>query len=275
MALREYPTNRPSSAPATGRYFYEYLMRNIRIPASANHKIWYAGEEAKLKALDKYSFRGDIPIGRSLELKTLEGMPIKGFVDNSSVDWTFNGKENYVLVSDLTEKSRQELQIPPGAKDKDKVFNSNFKPYEMLGDYTKFSNELAALSIPKSISSYLSGIKMKVNYSEKDVLQFLTSSLDDLSGPEMTYLMHGNHLAWIALNYIRENGNVKGDLLLEFYGQNPVDFYSKDLGTILPGIFYAAANLGKDPLEMYKKLDIEVWGAKETAEYIRQFMNLL
>jgi len=45
---RKYPTKTVSSAPATGRVFYEFLMKNIKIPASANHEIWYAGEKVKL-----------------------------------------------------------------------------------------------------------------------------------------------------------------------------------------------------------------------------------
>ena len=273
MGLREYPTDKPSSTLATGKCFYEFLMRNLKTPASASHNIWYAGEEAKLSQPDKYAFRGDIPFQRTLELKTLRGLPIPGSENEPFIPWKFNGSENFVLVSDLTDKSRQELGIPENAREKDKVFNSNFKKYENLPEYTRFSNELAALSVPKSISSYFAGLKGKVNYSEKDVLDFLVSSMDDLSSPEMTHLLHGNHLAWAALAYMREKGNVEGDIMTEFYGQNPADFYAKDLGTILPGIFFASANLGKDPLELHKKLDTEVWGAKEAAEYMRKFMK--
>ena len=128
------------------------------------------------------------------------------------------------------------------------------------------------MSVPKSVSSYLAGVKGKVNYSERDVLNLLTTSFDDLSSPEMMHLLHGNHLAWAALAYIREKGNVAGDLLAEFHGQNPTDFYAKDLGTVLPAMFFALASLGQDPLDFHKKLDIEVWGAKEIAQYMREYM---
>ena len=152
------------------------------------------------------------------------------------------------------------------------MYNINFKPYEDLQHLTKVSNELAALSVPKSISSYLAGVKSNVNYSERDVLNLLTVSFENLNSPEMMHILHGNHLAWAALSYIRENGNVEGDILAEFHGQNPSDFYTKDLGTILPAMFFALASLGKNPITFYKKLDVEIYGAKDSAEYMTKYM---
>ena len=263
--MREYPVKMASSTPATGRLFYEFLMKNISVPASANHTMWYANAEAQLKKPDQFAFRRDIPKGKTLELITLAG-------DHVESPYTFTGEELYVLVSDLSDEARKELIIPKNVRDKDKIFNSNFRPWEQLPQLTKASNELAALSVPKSVSSYLAGVKGKVNYSERDVLNLLTTSFDDLSSPEMMHLLHGNHLAWAALAYIREKGNVAGDLLAEFHGQNPTDFYAKDLGTVLPAMFFALASLGQDPLDFHKKLDIEVWGAKEIAQYMREYM---
>ncbi len=263
--VRDYPVKSVSSAPATGRVFYEFLMRNIAIPAAANHNIWHAGATAQLNQPDKFAFRGDVPRGITLELVALAGNPVGS-------PYTFTGDESYVLVSDLSDRVREQLGIPANARDKDKVFNSNFKPYDQLPQLTKVSNELAALSVPKSISSYLAGVKAKVNYSEKDVLNLLTASFDDLSGPELMHFLHGNHLAWVALSYVREKGNVAGDILAEFHGQNPTDFYTKDLGTVLPAMFFALASLGQDPLVFHKKLGVEVWGAKEAAEYMRQHL---
>jgi hypothetical protein len=263
--VRNYPVKNVNSAPATGRVFYEFLMRNIAIPAAANHNIWYAGAKAQLDKTDQFAFRGDIPKGKTLELVALAGKGVES-------PYTFTGEEPYVLVSDLSHSAREELGIPANARDKDKVFNSNFKPHEQLPKLTKISNELAALSVPKSISNYLAGVKGKVNYSERDVLDLLTASFDDLSGPEIMHFLHGNHLAWAALAYIREEGNVAGDLLTEFHGQNPTDFYAKDLGTVLPAMFFALASLGKNPLDFHKKLDLEVWGAKEAAKYMQQYM---
>ncbi len=264
--MRTYPVKDVSSAPSTGRLFYEYLMRNIATPAAANHSIWYSGAEAQLRSPDQFAFRGDIPKGTSLELLSLGGNPVES-------PYTFTGDESYVLVSDLSTYAKNQLQIPGNARGKDKVFNANYKPYDRLPPMTKVSNELASLSVPKSISSYLGGVKAKVNYSERDVLNLLAASFEDISGPEMMHFLHGNHLAWATLAYIREKGNVEGDVLAEFHGQNPTEFYTKDLGTILPTMFFALASLGQDPVAFHDKLDVEVWGAKDAALYIRQQMK--
>ncbi len=173
--LREYPIKKPISAHGTGRLFYEFLMKNLTIPASANHNIWYLGAQAQLEKPDLYTFRGDIPKGQTLDLIALAGKPIQ-------TPYTFSGNESYVLVSDLSDEAKASLRINPSARGKDKVFNGNFKPYEDLPDLTKISNELAGLSVAKSISSYLAGNNAKVNYSERDVLQLLTAAFDDLAG---------------------------------------------------------------------------------------------
>ncbi|HLC53715.1 MAG TPA: hypothetical protein VJK03_04170 [Candidatus Nanoarchaeia archaeon] len=266
--IRNYPVKKPSSAPATGRLLYDHLMRNLKIPAAANHTIWYAGESQKREEPTKYAFRGDIPQGKTLELKALAGDPFE-----KSALYTFKGTELYVLVSDLTASAHKDLNIPKNARDKDKVFNANFKPYEKLSEITRYSNELAALSLPKSISSYLAGVRGNVNYSESDVLNFLNTSIENLSSPEMMHILHGNHLAWAALSYMREQGNVEGDLLAEFHGQNPADFYVKDLGTVLPSMYYAVANLGQNPVDFHVKLDIEIWGARSAADYMTQYLS--
>ncbi|MBS3174472.1 hypothetical protein J4440_01180 [Candidatus Woesearchaeota archaeon] len=265
--VRNYPVRKVSSAPSTGRLFYEFLMKNIKIPASATHNIWCAGMNDQLKSPNDSPFRGIIPTGQTLELISLFGRPFE-----NATNYRFTGEESFVLVSDLSEKSREQLGIPAKSRDKDKVYNINFKPYEDLQHLTKVSNELAALSVPKSISSYLAGVKSNVNYSERDVLNLLTVSFENLNSPEMMHILHGNHLAWAALSYIRENGNVEGDILAEFHGQNPSDFYTKDLGTILPAMFFALASLGKNPITFYKKLDVEIYGAKDSAEYMTKYM---
>lgn len=259
---------------ATGRMLYEHMMANIAIPAAANHEIWYAGEQEKLGKPESYAFRGNIPEGRTLELITLTGKPIPGrdLESTSPHHYTFQGSEESVLVSDLSDSAKAELGIPSAAQGKDKVFNRNFRPYDKLDEHTKISNELAALSVPKSISSWFGGRQGKVNYSEKDVLSFLEACLDDLSGPEMSYILHANHMAWCALAYIRSKGNVAGDIGREFYGQQPADFYVKDLGTVLPAMFFSAALLGQDPVKLHDKLDTEIWGVKKAAHYMRRFM---
>jgi hypothetical protein len=263
--VRKYPVKKVSSAPATGRVFYKFLMKNIGVPAAANHNIWYSGCKEQLSRPDEFAFRGDIPEGKTLDLVALGGNPCDS-------PYTFSGEEAYVLVSDLSDCARKEMGIPDNARDKDKVFNSNYKDYGDLPQLTRVSNELAVLSVPKSISSYLAGVNAKVNYSERDVLDLLGASFNDLSGPEMMHFLHGNHLAWAALAFMREEGNVSGDLLAEFHGQNPTDFYTKDLGTVLPAMFFALASLGQDPVEYHNKLDVEIWGAKDAAKYMRRYL---
>lgn len=265
--LREYPIKKPTSAPSSGSLLYQFLMNNIKVAASANHNIWYGGEESKLPYPDKYPFRGDIPAGKTLELVALMGK--KG---NSEVfNYTLTGKEDYVLVSDLSSDERKKLGIPENARGKDKVFNANFKPFEQINPLTRMSNELSAMAVPVSFSNYF-GSKGNILYSEKDVLSFLSSAVSDLNSPQMISVLHTNNSAWKALNHVRTNGIVSGDAMAEFYTQQPSDFYMKDVGTVLPMMFYAFANLGVDPVEQCDKIDIEIWGAKDAAVYMRKYL---
>lgn len=273
--MRDYPVPRPSSVPGTGSLFYQHLMENLVVPASANHSLWYTGEAVKVTQPGKYAFRGKLPVGETIELHTLGGKTIpeseRAKTTESGVLYTFDGSEGPVLVLDLAPSTRRKLDIPLDARDKDKVYNPNFVPYEQLDMYTKVSNELAALALPKSISSYFGGTG-KVNYSELDVLRFLNACFEDLSSPQMMHVLHGNHMAWATLAYVRAEGNIAGDISAEFHRAQPPDFYAKDLGTVLPAMFYALALLGENPVEHYAKLGIEVWGAREAAEHMRQHM---
>lgn len=276
--LRTYPTALPSTAPGTGRFFYEFLMRNIGIPAASTHTIWYEGEKAKLAAPDTFAFRGAFPdVGSPLELITLAGKPLPtdrevcapGVAGRYLVD----GTEQFVLVADLATAERERLGIPTSARDKDKVFNVNFKTYAALSDETRMANELPALSLPKSISSFIAGVEQKAYYSEEDVVKFLERCFTDLSSQEMMHVLHGNHAAWAASAYLRSRGHVEGDLLAEFHGQQPTDFYVKDIGTVLPAMFFALASLGQDPVQYHDLLDIEIWGARDAATYMQQFRS--
>lgn len=267
MSLRQYPVKKPSSAPATGRLLYNHLMENLKIPARANHSIWYEGEKRKLDKPSEYAFRGKAQKGKKVELKSLNGNPLP-----EPTMKELDGSET-VLVKDLTDSAREELGIPENARDKDKVYNPNFVPYEELGKETKLSNELPVLAFIKGVSSWYSGLQGKTNYSELDVLRFIRACLEDLSSPEMMHVLHGNHMAWAVLSYVREDGNVSGDVSAEFHSQNPVDFYTKDLGTTLPGIYFALSQLGQDPVEFDAMLDIEVWGSKDAAAYMRRYSH--
>ena len=159
---RKYPVKSPTSVPSTGRLLYLHLMNNISVPASANHNIWYKGMENQLQHPDKYPFRGGIPVGKEIELKTLSGKDISSEVSIERIDegqiYKFDGSEGPVFVSDLSENASKELNIPENADPGDKVYNPNFKDYDDLDPYTKASNELAVLSFAKSVSSYYGGL---------------------------------------------------------------------------------------------------------------------
>jgi len=274
--IRNYPIEKPVSAPSTGSLLYEYLLRNIPISARASHNIWFEGEKAKLGHPEKYSFRGVIPINRTLELLTLAEEKIieSDFAkrtEKGTFIYTLNGKEKAVLVCDLSDNTRKELGIPENARPRDKVFNPNFVEYDKLNEFTKYSNELVSLSVPKSISNHF-GSAGNLTYSEVDVLKFLTNCIEDLNSKEMMQVLHGAHLAWAALDYIRGKGTVGGDIMTEFHAHQPTDFYMKDVGTVLPCMFFALASLGQDPVVYHNKLDTEIWGAKDVAVYMQQFM---
>ncbi len=86
------------------------------------------------------------------------------------------------------------------------------------------------------------------------------------------HVFHGSHLAWCTLKLVRENGAISGDLITEFYSQNPTDFYIKDLGSVLPGLFFALASLGRNPLEYQERLDIDVYDSDKVANHVMEHM---
>jgi hypothetical protein len=63
------------------------------------------------------------------------------------------------------------------------------------------------------------------------------------------------------------------DIRKQFYGQNSMDFYIKDIGTILPGMLFCASSLGIDPVEAIKYLDYDIWGIDKVANSLRKYMN--
>ena len=45
----------------------------------------------------------------------------------------------------------------------------------------------------------------------------------------------------------------------------------KDIGTVLPAMFFALASLGQDPVQYHDLIDLEIWGARDAAVYMQQF----
>jgi hypothetical protein len=261
-----YPLVKPSAELSTGIEVYRHLMHNLKIPASQNHMLWYNAVKKKLETPDQSPFRGDIPTGTSLEILTLGGKPING-------QYKFTGAEEYVLVSDLADSAKQFLKLPENSRPQDKVFNSNFKEYDELSEYTKRSNELAAMSVAKSIPSYLMGTMKKSRFSERDVVELIFEILENPSGKEAEFFMAMNNSNWSALAYIRNQGVVNGDILANFHEQNDYDFFNKDYGTIFPTLLYTHAILGQDPMVSYGRLNASVYDAQKIAASMRSFMH--
>jgi len=281
MNLRSYPVTKPSTFLSTGKEFYHHLMVNRKVAAEANHIIWYNGAQQQLQEKQKFAFRGALPVGQKLDLVSIGGQLndldlLKRIQHSGSpyFEYEVTGEEDYLCVADLSDATKIQLNIPDGVKPTDKVFNRNFVNYEELPTTTKYSNELASMALPKAFSSWYAGNIGKTNYSEVDVLNYVKTCFENLSGPEMLHLLQTNNALWTALAYVRSKGSVESDVMVEFHGQNPADFYYKDMGTVVPMLFYGLALLGEDPVKYAEQLDkdIYIWGASDAAKYMTQFM---
>ena len=257
-----YPINQASSIPGSGSAVYLHLLNNINLPARLPHELWYNGQAAKLD--DEHDpFKGFPPKGRTLKM-SYGGSVVQ--------DYTFTGEEkNPIFVKDLSPEAMLELGLPKDANPADKVFNPNFCAYEDLPDNARISNETASMSLAKSISSFLC-TKMGITYTEKDIVEMLLVSIDHADSQEMRHILHGNHVSWCAARFI-ETGVMEEDIKRQFYGQNDIDFYVKDIGTIMPSMLFTLAILGVDPVEMIKKLDYDLWGIDEVAEKLQGYMK--
>jgi hypothetical protein len=255
-----YPVQNASSIPNSGNALYFYLLENISIPARMSHELWYTGCEV-LKNDPTNPFQGFFPVGETLEIS---------YGGSDMMEYTFTGEEqNPVFVKDLSAESKMKLGISATAKESVKVFNPYFVSYDDLSDRIKKDNELPALSLAKSIASFLS--RCDIMFTEKDVIEMLIIAMEDANSPHMRHILHGNHMAWCASRFLL-TGVMESDLKKNFYGQNDIDFYVKDIGTIMPSILYTFAVLGVNPMDMIKKLDYDLWGIKEVAEGMQKFM---
>ncbi len=257
-----YPTKQACSVPGSGSAIYLHLLDNIAMPSRLPHQLWFESQKQKLE--DQHDpFKGFFPVGETFEL-SYGGGPMESY--------TFTGKEkNAVLVKDLSDQSLMELGIRD-ANPKEKVFNPNYVTYDNLPENARISNETATMSLAKSISAFLCNGR-DIMYTEQDVVDMLTVAIKKCDSQEMRYILHGNHVAWCAARFI-DTGTMEEDIKRQFYGQNDVDFYVKDIGTIMPGMLYTLAILGVDPLEMIKGLDYEIWDIEKVAEELRGKMKI-
>jgi hypothetical protein len=256
-----YPLESPSSILGSGNAFYQYLLDNISIPAKLTHTIWFNGMN-KLKEDPSHPFQGFFPIGKTLRIS---------YGNNEMESYTFTGAEkNPIFVKDLSPDAVEELGISLDADPNAKVFNPFFRPYEELPDKTRKDNELPTLSLAKTIGHFL-GAK-DILFTEKDVVDMLTVAVIRCSSEEMRILLHGNHTAWCAARFM-DTGIMEADIRKQFFGQNTIEFYIKDIGTIMPGILYSLAVLGTDPVEAIQNLDYDLYGIEGAAVALRSYMK--
>jgi hypothetical protein len=257
-----YPLEKATSIPNSGNALYLFLIENISIPARMSHDVWYNGCQ-KLIENDDEAFQGFFPVGKTFKL-SYAGSPMRNY--------TFTGEEkNPVFVRDLSPEAKLELGISGKAKDSDKVFNPFFILYDNLPESTKKSNELPALSLAKSISAFLS--VDNILFTEKNVVDMLMIAIRDANSNAMRTILHGNHVAWCAARFMAF-GTMEEDIKKNFYGQNDINFYVKDIGTVMPAILYTLALLGADPVEVIKELDYDLYGIEAAAISMQKFLYI-
>jgi len=255
-----YPLEKASSIPGSGYALYLHLMNNTHISAKLSHDIWYNGCE-KLRQDATHPFQGFFPVRATLKL-SYAGSPMQ--------DYTFTGKEkNPVYVGELSQEAKDMLGISPQAADTDKVYNPSFIPYENLSEKTKKDNELPALSLAKSISSYLSADDAL--FTESSTVTMLLAAIGNANSREMRHILHGNHVAWCASRFI-QSSIMEEDIKKNFYGQNDIEFFIKDIGTVIPPMLYCLAILGVNPSLAIENLDYDLYGVKVAAKEMSRYM---
>jgi hypothetical protein len=260
--MSHYPTRQACSIPGSGSAFYLYLLKNIAVPSRLPHDLWFKGQ-TKLLEDREHPFQGYYPIGKTYKI---------AYGTKPMGDYTFTGDEkNAVYVRDLSPEAILQLGIQKDAEPVEKVWNPNYVTFDNLPEKVRISNETATMSLAKSISSYL-GAK-DILYTEKDVITMLVAAIKNASSQEMRTILHGNHVAWCATRYL-DTGIMEEDIKREFYGQNNMEFYIRDIGTIMPAILFSFAILGKSPVEMIGFLDYDLWGIEEVAKELENHMKV-
>lgn len=256
-----YPIDKATNIPGSGNAFYLYLMDNVNVPAKMAHTLWYNGM-MKLKEDPTNPFQGFYPVGKTLKV---------AYDTNAYENYTFTGEEkNPIFVKDLAPETIKALGISEDANPNTKVFNPYFRPYEDLPAKKKKDNELPTLSMAKTVGHFLAS--KNILFTEKDIVDMLMTAVYHCDSKEMMFLLHGNHVSWCAARFM-ESGVMEADIKKQFFGQNEIEFYIKDIGTIMPSILFALAALGVDPVGVIPHIQYDLYGIKETAEDLRKIMN--
>jgi len=96
-------------------------------------------------------------------------------------------------------------------------------------------------------------------------------AMRDANSNAMRTILHGNHVAWCAARFM-QYGTMEEDIKKNFYGQNDISFYVKDIGTVMSPLLYILAILGVNPVEAIKELDYDLWGIEKAAEEMQRYM---
>lgn len=255
-----YPIIEASSLPGSGSAVYLHLLENIDIPARLTHKLWYDGC-TELKDNPEHPFQGYYPIGETMMI-SYGGSPM--------ADHTFSEDDrNPVFVEDLSIDVKKKLRIASSAARDAKVFNPYYRLYDDLPRNYQKDNELPALSLAKSIASFLNKDPL---FTEINVVDMLISAIMDANSDPMIHILHGNHVAWCASRFLQLDTMDK-QVKKNFYSQNDIEFFLKDIGTIMPSMLYVLAILGSSPKKAITHLNYDLWGIKEAAEEIEKHMK--
>lgn len=255
-----YPIRTASTLPGSGSAIYLHLLENIDIPARLTHKLWYNGC-TKLKDNPKHPFQGYYPIGETMAI-SYGGSPI--------ADHTFSEDDrNPVFVEDLSMDVKNKLGILPTAARDAKVYNPYYRLYDDLPRNYQKDNELPALSLAKSIASFLNKDPL---FTEVDVVDMLTSAIMDANSDSMIHILHGNHVSWCASRFLQLD-TMDNQIKKNFYSQNDLEFFLKDIGTIMPSILYVLALLGSSPKKAITHLSYDLWGINKAAEEMENCMK--
>lgn len=257
-----YPIAKASSLPGSGSAVYLHLLDNVSVPARLGHKIWYGGCTV-MKDNPDHPFQGYYPIGETMVI-SYGGSPMQ--------EHTFSKDDkNPVFVKDLSTEVKEKLGIAQTASGDAKVFNPYYRLYDELPKNYQKDNELPSLSLAKSIASFLS--TKDPLFTELDVINMLLTAIKDANSDAMIHILHGNHISWCASRFLQLD-IMDDQIRKNFYSQNEIEFFVKDIGTVMPSMLYALALLGSSPVEAISLLSYDLWGIEDAAKEMEKCMKV-
>ena len=68
---------------------------------------------------------------------------------------------------------------------------------------------------------------------------------------------------------------MEDDIKKDFYSQNGIEFFVKDIGTVMPAMLYTLAILGVNPKSMIEHLDYDLYEIDKAAASMEKEINAL